>query len=137
VHWGNTGAAWSIFRNNNEMLAIVALLALLVLFLVRQRFSIETRLGWIAMGLMFGGIAGNLTDRLLPSRQHVIDFLYFYVRRGGTGGSGSELGFPAFNVADSAICVGVFLLFLLSFRKDEEGSATASRPPSNGPQPVR
>jgi signal peptidase II len=136
VHWGNTGAAWSIFRDNNEMLAIVALLALLVLFLVRQRFSIETRLGWIAMGLMFGGIAGNLTDRLLPSRQHVIDFLYFYVRRGGSGEPGAELGFPAFNVADSAICVGVFLLFLLSFRKDEEGSAAASHPPSNGSQPV-
>ena len=33
VHWGNTGAAWSLFRGNNELLAIVALLALLVLFL--------------------------------------------------------------------------------------------------------
>ena len=48
-------------------------------------------------------------DRLV--RDHVIDFLYFYlVRR-----DGQEAGFPAFNVADSAICVGVGLLFVLSF----------------------
>ena len=33
VHWGNTGAAWSMFRGNNELLAIIALVALLVLFL--------------------------------------------------------------------------------------------------------
>jgi signal peptidase II len=114
VHLVNTGAAWSLFQNNNDLLAIVALLALLVLFLVRHRFDIHTKLGWISLGLMFGGIVGNLTDRLLPSRHHVIDFLYFYVKRNG----GGELGFPAFNVADSAICVGVGLLFVLSFQKE-------------------
>jgi len=122
VHWGNTGAAWSMFRDNNEMLAIVALLALLVLFLVRHRFDIHLTLGWISMGLIFGGIAGNLFDRLLPTRRHVIDFLYFYVPRSG----GGELGFPAFNVADSAICVGVFLLFVMSFQKDTESVPTSS-----------
>src|SRR5512140_45583 len=69
VHLGNTGAAWSIFRDNTEMLTIVALIALLVLFLVRERFAIETTLGWISLGLMFGGIVGNLLDRLIPSRR--------------------------------------------------------------------
>jgi signal peptidase II len=118
VHLGNTGAAWSIFRDNNEMLTIVALIALLVLFLVRERFAIETTLGWISLGLMFGGIVGNLLDRLIPSRHAVIDFLYFYVRRTGENGSVGELGFPAFNVADSAITIGVALLFILSFQKE-------------------
>ena len=115
VHWVNTGAAWSMFRDNNELLAVVALVALLVLFLVRHRFDIDTTLGWVAMALMFGGIAGNLLDRLIPVRRHVIDFIYFYVKRRGDGG---ELGFPAFNVADSAICIGVVLLFILSFQKE-------------------
>jgi signal peptidase II len=64
---------------------------------------------------LFGGILGNLTDRLLPSRRHVIDFLYFYVNRRG----GGEVGFPAFNVADSAICVAVGLLFLLSWQREQ------------------
>src|SRR5437868_7622402 len=80
VHWGNTGAAWSLFRGNNNALAIVALVALVVLFFSRHHFDSRSWLGQIAFGLIFGGIVGNLIDRL--SRGHVIDFLYFYVPRG-------------------------------------------------------
>jgi signal peptidase II len=115
VHWGNTGAAWSMFHGNNELLAIISLVALAVLFLSRQHFEFHHKLGQIALGLMFGGIIGNLIDRMMESRGHVIDFLYFYVYRR----SGGESGFPAFNVADSAICVGVGLLFLLSWRQEQ------------------
>jgi signal peptidase II len=115
VHWGNTGAAWSLFRDNNELLAIVALVALLVLFLSRHHFDSRTWLGQLAFGLIFGGIAGNLLDRLLPSRRQVIDFLYFYLYRRG----GDEIGFPAFNVADSGICIGVALVFWLTWKGDQ------------------
>ena len=114
VHWGNTGAAWSLFRGNNELLAIVALVALLVLFLSRHHFDTRTALGQIAFGLIFGGIAGNLTDRLLPTRHGVIDFIRFYLHQRG----GEEIGFPAFNVADSAICTGVGLVFLLTWKSE-------------------
>jgi len=114
VHWGNTGAAWSMFHGNNHLLAIVSLVALLGLFAFRHHFDLGTAWGHVALGLMFGGITGNLVDRLLPSRHHVIDFLYFYVHRRG----GDDIGFPAFNVADSAICVGVGLLFFLSWRSE-------------------
>lgn len=114
VHWGNTGAAWSVFKDHNGLLAIVSAVALVVLFATRHHFGAGTRLGQVALGLLFGGIMGNLTDRLLQSRQHVIDFLYFYVNQRG----GGEIGFPAFNVADSAICIGVALLFFQSWQKD-------------------
>lgn len=124
VHWGNTGAAWSLFRDNNDLLAIVSLAALLLLFLSRHHFDTGTSLGQVALGLLFGGIMGNVVDRLLPSRRHVIDFIYFYLyRRGGT-----EVGFPAFNVADSAICIGVGLLFLLSWQGDR--SKVSARTPA-------
>lgn len=116
VHWGNTGAAWSMFRGNNEMLAIVALVALLVLFLTRHHFESKTLTGQIAFGLIFGGIVGNLTDRLLPSRQHVIDFIYFFIERA----DGREIGFPAFNIADSGICIGVALVFWVTWRSEKE-----------------
>jgi len=119
VHWGNTGAAWSLFRGNNELLAIVALVALLVLFLTRHHFDSRTLAGQIAFGLICGGIVGNLIDRLRVG--HVIDFIYFYVQPRG----GNEIGFPAFNVADSAICIGVGLIFLITWRS-EHGSAKAS-----------
>ena len=114
VHWGNTGAAWSMFRGNNELLAIVALLALVILFLARNHFDTRTRLGQLAFGMIFGGIAGNLTDRLLPGRQQVIDFIYFYVKRQG----GEEIGFPAFNMADSGICIGVALVIWMTWRSE-------------------
>jgi signal peptidase II len=119
VHWGNTGAAWSLFRGNNNALALVAVAALVVLFFSRHHFDSRTLIGQIAFGLIFGGIAGNLIDRV--SRGHVIDFLYFYIQRGG-----AEVGFPAFNVADSAICTGVALVFLLTWRSEREPGPAGS-----------
>jgi signal peptidase II len=120
VHWVNTGAAWSLFHDKNAVLAIVSLLALLGLFLWRHHFDTKTILGQVSLGLIFGGIVGNLYDRLHPARQHVIDFLRFYLERR----SGEEIGFPAFNIADSAICIGVGLLFILSWRNESNASAS-------------
>ncbi len=111
VHWGNTGAAWSMFYGNNRLLALISVLALFVLVLSARNFEIRSITGRVALGLILGGILGNLTDRLLFG--HVVDFLRFYLYQRG----GEEVGFPAFNVADAAICVGVGLLFLLSQRR--------------------
>ncbi len=123
VHWGNTGAAWSLFMGRNGMLAIIAVVALFVLFRARHHFDAHTLLGQVALGLIFGGIIGNLIDRLRI--HHVTDFLYFYLRRRG----GDEIGFPAFNVADSAICIGVGLIFILSW-KNEKLPANPAQPPA-------
>lgn len=114
VLWGNTGAAWSLFHDSNEALAIVSLIALLALFIWRNKFDTTTWLGQLSLGLIFGGIIGNLFDRLDPHRAQVIDFLRFYLHKR----SGEEVGFPAFNIADSAICVGVGLLIILSWKRD-------------------
>jgi signal peptidase II len=126
VHWGNTGAAWSLFHDQNDLLAIISILALLALFLWRRHFHIQSALGQLSLGLIFGGIAGNLTDRL---RCHqVVDFLRFYLTRH----SGEDLGFPAFNLADSAICVGVSLLILISWKQEHNNAngRDASKPAS-------
>lgn len=123
VHWGNTGAAWSMFSGNNGLLAGVAVIALIILFFTRHHFSHHTLGGQISLGLIFGGIVGNLIDRVLPTRQHVIDFLYFYVIRR----DGHAAGFPAFNVADSAICIGVALLFLLSWQNGGQAARSESK----------
>jgi len=120
VHWGNTGAAWSLFRGNNGVLAGVALVALLILFLSRHHFDSRTLLSQIAFGMICGGIVGNLIDRLWAG--HVIDFIYFYVELR----SGEELGFPAFNLADSAICTGVGLVFLITWRSEHPAKPAAS-----------
>lgn len=123
VHWGNTGAAWSLFMGRNGLLAIVAVIALIVLYRARHHFDSQTLLGQVALGLIFGGIIGNLIDRIRI--HHVTDFLYFYIQsRGGT-----EHSFPAFNIADSSICIGVFLIFILSLR-NEKLRASPAQPPA-------
>lgn len=133
VHWGNTGAAWSMFSGNNGILAGVAVVALFALFFTRHHFNIHTLGGQVSLGLIFGGIVGNLIDRIRVG--HVVDFLYFYVYRR----DGEIAGFPAFNIADSAICVGVGLLFILSW---QENRGEDARPPegtterSTRPAPV-
>ena len=113
VHWVNTGASWSLFRDNNKVLAIVAGAAFVALIVARKHFNTQTLTGQLAFGMILGGIAGNLTDRIIPSRQHVIDFLRFYVDT-----ADGEVGFPAFNVADSGICVGVVLLFWVTWQTE-------------------
>ena len=109
VCWANTGAAWSLYNGNNIFLAFVSFFALLGLIFLRRHFEVKTVLGQISLGLIYGGIAGNLIDRVF--RHHVIDFLRFYLYRR----SGEEIGFPAFNVADSAICIGVGLMIYISW----------------------
>jgi signal peptidase II len=120
VHWDNTGAAWSFFSGNNNALAIVAFITLLVLavmFLTRH----HTLASQIAFGLIVGGIAGNLADRLI--RHEVVDFLRFYLQQRG----GGEIGFPAFNVADTAICTGVGLIFLITWKNEHALDKTSAQ----------
>ena len=114
VHWGNTGAAWSLFSGNNGALVLVALLAGVALFLSRHHFDSHRLIGQVAFCLIFGGIAGNLFDRLV--RHEVVDFLRFYILQRPLD---AEIGFPAFNVADSAICTGVGLIFLITWKNEQ------------------
>ncbi len=122
VCWRNTGAAWSLFSGSNRILAVVAALALGGLFLYRHHFDFHTTTGQMGLGLMMGGILGNLVDRVCF--HYVRDFLYFYVHTRGSG----DVGFPAFNVADAAICSGVFLVFWTAWQIEEKG-APPSPPP--------
>lgn len=92
----NTGAAWGLFSGQNLALALLAALMLAVLLVYRHRILPPGRLQRVALGLLCGGIAGNLFDRL--RLDYVTDFLDFFFR---------GWHWPAFNIADAAICVGV------------------------------
>src|SRR5436309_14251206 len=50
VHWQNSGAAWSMFHNNNIALGIISAIALVVLIFARKKFGSETAVGSIALG---------------------------------------------------------------------------------------
>ena len=115
VHFGNTGAAWSLFSGQNFWLALFSLAALIFLWVSRRQFGAEKALGQVALGLILGGVVGNLIDRVV--HHHVVDFLQFYI----------PFRFPAFNVADSGICTGVGLMFVQSFQKPKPGETWARK----------
>ncbi len=106
VHVGNTGAAWSMFSGQSVFLAILAAVTLLGIFLWRRALGLQQPATQISFGLLCGGIAGNLVDRLLHG--HVVDFIDLHF--------GSYV-YPTFNVADSGICIGVALYLIRSFRE--------------------
>ena len=108
VNVTNTGAAFGSFQNNNNFFIVLSCIALIVVTFLLLRP--EPRDPWrrIALGLLLAGVLGNLTDRLLYG--HVIDFLLFnlHVRFANP--------WPAFNVADSCICIAVVCFMVYSFR---------------------
>ena len=103
----NTGAAWGMLRDYNLLLTTVSVLAIAALVVFRRALSLHRPSLSVPLGLIAGGIIGNLIDRIRAGS--VTDFLSFYV---------GQYHWPAFNVADSAICVGVFLYILLSWQAD-------------------
>jgi signal peptidase II len=100
----NTGAAWGILEGLNHWLVLLSAIALVALVAFRRHILTDTLTHRVAAGLMVGGIAGNLIDRVRLS--FVVDFLDFYC---GTH------HFPAFNLADSGICVGVGLYLVSQY----------------------
>jgi len=110
VYLTNTGAAFSAFSNNNAFFIALSAVVLVVLAFFYKRGSFTGTLLSTALSLLVAGILGNLTDRIL--HRHVIDFLLFdlHVKFANP--------WPAFNVADSCICVAAVLFAISSFRED-------------------
>jgi signal peptidase II len=108
VHVTNSGAAFGSFRNNNGFFIALSCIALVVVTVLLMRKEPYDPWRRVALGLLLAGVLGNLTDRLLHG--HVIDFLLFnlHIRFADP--------WPAFNVADSCICIAVVCFMVYSFR---------------------
>ena len=118
IHRTNDGAAFSILQGKNNILAVISFIAMGGLIGFRHHFDNGTRVSKLALGLLMGGILGNLADRVF--RESVVDFVRVYVER--RGGAVSE--WPAFNVADAAICTGVGFLFYIAWTEGSEEEET-------------
>jgi signal peptidase II len=116
VHVTNTGAAFGSFKNNNIFFVglSIAALATVLSLLLRKRSRKDA---WrdVSLALLVAGVAGNLTDRLIYG--HVIDFLLFDLH------VPFAHPWPAFNVADSSICIAVFCFIIHSFRQKQAAEA--------------
>lgn len=97
----NTGAAFSILGNKTLFLILISIICLIVIKKYIKKLKRVNNLTIISLGVLTGGIIGNLFDRIFY--QSVIDYLSFNI---------FGYGFPVFNLADIGITVGAFLLII-------------------------
>ncbi len=105
VHITNQGAAWGILPGQTYLLNSIAVVTLAAMWFFRRELGCSHPQMQYAMGIFCGGVLGNLVDRLCYG--HVVDFLDVHIPLIG-------YRWPAFNVADCAIAVGVGLYLVIS-----------------------
>jgi signal peptidase II len=120
THVRNAGGAFGLFRDAAQafrvpFFLIVSVVAIGVLIAFVRRVSAEQRLLLAALGAIVGGACGNFVDRVMAGA--VTDFLDFQIR---------GYHWPAFNVADSGITVGMVILVAYSFFVEEEPETSSS-----------
>lgn len=103
----NYGASWNILNGYRIILIIITLIILTILYFYQKQFVVNNR-NIIAFSLLYGGIIGNLIDRIF--RGYVIDFFDFYI---------FGYNYPVFNIADICIVFGVFLLIIATIKKED------------------
>lgn len=103
----NNGASWNLLSGYRIVLILISIIMLIILMFYQTKFILNTR-NMLAFGILYGGITGNLIDRIFYG--HVIDFLDFTI-----------LGydFPVFNFADICIVSGIFLLIIAIYKKED------------------
>jgi signal peptidase II len=110
VHFQNTGAAFSFLHDasgwQNIFFVTLSILILIYLFYLYKKLK-DVFPAWLSLLLIMAGAVGNLIDRIRIG--HVTDFIYLHY---------NDFYWPAFNVADSAICLGA-LLYLYSLGKGQ------------------
>jgi len=109
----NSGVAFGLGAGTNFPFYVFSLLAAVAILILFLRGGVQGRAREVALALIFGGALGNLVDRVTTGL--VVDFIDV-----GLG----QMRFPVFNVADSAVTMGVALFALGWSRRREEGEAT-------------
>lgn len=109
LYWQNRGAAFGTLQNAGPILTIVRIAIALFIIVFYQKAEIKDTLMKVALSLMLGGAIGNLVD------QFTLGFVTDFVAMGR---------FPIYNVADSAVTIGVGLMLLDMIIKEKNGSKT-------------
>ena len=110
-HYENTGAAFGILQGAGPLFVVTTVIAIVVISFIIFRGNDYPRWFTLALALVLGGAIGNLADRL--ARGSVTDFI-------------DPTHYPAFNIADSAIVIGVSTLLILTFFERDEPDAVVA-----------
>ncbi len=124
THIRNSGVAFGIFSDQQSelkpyLLVFVSIIAIVAILVIFHQTGKEKRMVQTGLVLVFSGAIGNLIDRVL--HKEVIDFIDFFIE---------NQHWPAFNVADSCITIGVMLMaadMLVNSESSNSSDNTASR----------
>jgi signal peptidase II len=130
THARNPGAAFSFAEGATVLFTAVA--AIVIIVIIRTASKLRSTAWAISLGLVLGGAAGNLVDRLFrspaPLRGQVVDWISLRTPDG-------KMLFPIFNLADSGIVCGGILAVLLAILGYEMDGSRGSKDPEPGPVP--
>ncbi len=113
----NNGAAFGVFAGKPYFLTAISVIALVVVLGVFLFSGTRYRLVHVALGLFTAGICGNLYDRIFNDGS-VRDFIDVYYR---------DSHWPAFNIADSLLCIGIGLLIISTFLTEKSAQKHAQQ----------
>ncbi|WP_243289949.1 signal peptidase II [Bacillus sp. FJAT-47783] len=97
----NRGAAWGILEGQMAFFYIITAIVIIGIIFYMNKYAKKEPLMGVALSFMLGGAIGNFIDRLF--RKEVVDFINTFI---------FTYDFPIFNIADSALTIGVILLFI-------------------------
>jgi len=118
----NTGAAWGIFAGRGGILLTISLTVFILLTVFHRLFTEGWPERYYALALLLSGISGNSIDRVFRDGA-VVDFLDFFI---------GKYHWPAFNVADSAICVSVAIFIISNLIRPTKTEETKTEPGQAG-----
>ena len=119
THFTNTGAAFGLLRDQSILFVVIGVVVLVSIIVYARYLPHDQLLVQFALGLQLGGALGNMIDRVRQG--HVTDFIYFHF-------------WPAFNIADSAVVIGVILLGISILRQPQEVHTEAAIDVDSGEQ---
>ena len=103
----NYGVAFNMLNNKRFIIILFSIILLSLIYNYMKSFKNNKR-NLLAFGLLYGGIIGNLIDRAFFG--YVRDFIDIYI---------INYNYPVFNIADSAIVIGIILLIIAIFKKED------------------
>ena len=115
TYYQNTGAAWSLLEGKQTLLIIISLIMITLVYSMMFSFKSD-KVSNVAFGLLFGGIFGNLIDRIFFG--YVRDFINIKI---------FSYNYPIFNIADMAIVIGVIMVIIITLKGEKKDGNKSRR----------